>query len=608
MAIRERLVYAIDVVTDGATKGLSNFRSAVAQADTTTGKFKAGASSAFDTVKANAGVLAVSAGTALAAFGAKAVSAFQETAIEAGKFSDATGLAVEDASRWIEVAGDVGVSAQTIEGAFVKMNKSIAAGGPAVEKYGLSLIKAADGTADVNATMLNAIRTIGAIQDPTERATAAQEVFGRSYKEAAEIIFANADQVKAKLDQVSDAKVIDESELEKARRFREAMDNVQDVVEDLTLIIGEGMVPALSDVAETATDIRNTFGSIPKAPWLVQKWWDTASPLAWQRHVIDGYDKVGSTIKGWFGGAGKATNDIEVTTAAEMAYAAAVDQAAAVVVGAIDAEEEHADAVDEARQALINKAEILEVDAVLAKKNADAQEEAARATDRMRRAAKLNADAIRDQTEAVLASLDTMFDYEKATIDAADSIDAYREAIASGESSLRELQGLQIETVESVRQQAQAFAGSKGAIEGSTASIHLQIQEFERMQGVVPELAGQIQQYIDKLNSIPSVRSTQLVVTSSGAVTTKQTIGAGGRLVAGAEGAIVTRPTGALIGEAGPEAVIPLDRMPGASPLPGGIGGGSYTINVYANGDVVPDKIVDAIKKFERLNGNSWRS
>ena len=47
----------------------------------------------------------------------------------------------------------------------------------------------------------------------------------------------------------------------------------------------------------------------------------------------------------------------------------------------------------------------------------------------------------------------------------------------------------------------------------------------------------------------------------------------------GATGAIVNRPTVALIGEAGPEAVVPLNRTAGNSPL-GGFGGGeSITIN-----------------------------
>lgn len=59
-----------------------------------------------------------------------------------------------------------------------------------------------------------------------------------------------------------------------------------------------------------------------------------------------------------------------------------------------------------------------------------------------------------------------------------------------------------------------------------------------------------------------------------------------------ANGGIVTSPTLALIGEAGPEAVVPLDRM-------GGMGGG-VTINVYG-GD--PNQVVEALKKYVRSNG-----
>jgi hypothetical protein len=54
----------------------------------------------------------------------------------------------------------------------------------------------------------------------------------------------------------------------------------------------------------------------------------------------------------------------------------------------------------------------------------------------------------------------------------------------------------------------------------------------------------------------------------------------------GQEGAIVTRPTWSLIGEAGPEALIPLNRMPGARPLPesgGGRGRGAMFGDIHIN-------------------------
>lgn len=60
-----------------------------------------------------------------------------------------------------------------------------------------------------------------------------------------------------------------------------------------------------------------------------------------------------------------------------------------------------------------------------------------------------------------------------------------------------------------------------------------------------------------------------------------------------ATGGIVTSPTFALIGEAGPEAVVPLSKM-------GGLGGG-VTINVQG-GD--PQAVVDALVKYSRQNGS----
>lgn len=82
----------------------------------------------------------------------------------------------------------------------------------------------------------------------------------------------------------------------------------------------------------------------------------------------------------------------------------------------------------------------------------------------------------------------------------------------------------------------------------------------------------------------------------------------------GASGGIVTKPTVALIGEAGPEAVIPLNKTPGSSPLPGGgSGGGGVTYNLVVNagigtnGPALGRYVVDAIKAFERNAGPGWR-
>ena len=56
------------------------------------------------------------------------------------------------------------------------------------------------------------------------------------------------------------------------------------------------------------------------------------------------------------------------------------------------------------------------------------------------------------------------------------------------------------------------------------------------------------------------------------------------------EGGIVSRPTIALIGEAGPEAVIPLDRLEG--------GGGDVYVTVNVEGSVTAeDNLVEAVTR-----------
>jgi hypothetical protein len=71
-----------------------------------------------------------------------------------------------------------------------------------------------------------------------------------------------------------------------------------------------------------------------------------------------------------------------------------------------------------------------------------------------------------------------------------------------------------------------------------------------------------------------------------------------------AAGGIVNSPTLAMIGEAGPEAVIPLNKM----------GGGSKTYNITVNaglgtnGSQVGREIVDAIKRYERTSGPIFMS
>lgn len=174
---------------------------------------------------------------------------FERLGTEIGKGAEATGLSYEAFSRWKEVADDAGVSGAALEGTVGKFNKVLGASPGLLEAYGGELVKAADGTVDVNATFLNAIDTINGIEDPMKQAEAASKLFGRGWQEMGELINRGSGQLRTDLAAVDESKVFDEDKVDDARKLRDAFDSIRDAGESLFLTIGENLAPVVADLA-----------------------------------------------------------------------------------------------------------------------------------------------------------------------------------------------------------------------------------------------------------------------------------------------------------------------------------------------------------------------
>ena len=64
-----------------------------------------------------------------------------------------------------------------------------------------------------------------------------------------------SDKLRASLAEVSDAKVISQEELDKARKFRENMDNLKDSAEDLSIELGNTLIPLVTVLVDGFTKI-----------------------------------------------------------------------------------------------------------------------------------------------------------------------------------------------------------------------------------------------------------------------------------------------------------------------------------------------------------------
>ncbi len=250
MGLVERIKIVFDIDDAPGVKGLKSIRTEMANAEGAAGKLKAGFGGMTDLVKQNAVAFGTAAVAAFGAFAVKAGQAFRDTALEAGRFSDSTGIAVEDASRWREVAGDLDISAGAVEGSIRKMNAGIAAGKPVFDDLEGAVVRTKDGLVNTNETFIETIDAINRIKDPTDRAKAAQDAFGKGYGSMAELMKLSAEELRAKLAEVSDQKVIDQGELDKAKTWRERWDQLKDTFEDVQLGVGE-LVTSLSPLFST---------------------------------------------------------------------------------------------------------------------------------------------------------------------------------------------------------------------------------------------------------------------------------------------------------------------------------------------------------------------
>ena len=248
-----------------AQAGFNNLKSKIAEADGAMGKMKAGFGAAGDYIKANAASIATAAGGALATFALKAMDDFQDLALEVDKFSNVTRIAAEESSRWIEIAGDLGIEATSVQDSINKMNKALASSRDEYDKLGIEIARTKDGTIDANETFIRTVDAIGKIKDPAERARVATQLLGKSWTQVSELVEMGAGSLRSALESVSGAKIIDEAEIQRAKDFRAAQDALKDAFENVAIAVGQELVPMITQLLESLAPIAEKTGWLSRA-------------------------------------------------------------------------------------------------------------------------------------------------------------------------------------------------------------------------------------------------------------------------------------------------------------------------------------------------------
>jgi hypothetical protein len=259
----------IPIITEFSDAGLKSargafdtFKTKVAEAEGGMGKFKAGAGVALDTVKANAGAMALGAGAAIAGFAVKAVGDFQKLALSVDEFRNTTGLTLDQSSQWVSYTGDLGIQAESMVKIFNRLGKAATDQLPAFKELGVEIQFGPDGAADLEATFLRVNDAINSLDDPVAQAKYRADLFGRGWMDAAELINMSSDEITTSLQGVKDFEVIDEDEIKKAKDLRQAQDELGDAFARISVKLGQALIPAFTALLDAATPLLDLLGKI----------------------------------------------------------------------------------------------------------------------------------------------------------------------------------------------------------------------------------------------------------------------------------------------------------------------------------------------------------
>ena len=228
---------------------------------------------------------------------------------------------------------------------------------------------------------------------------------------------------------------------------------------------------------------------------------------------------------------------------------------------------------------------------------------------------KATADQIRDLTTATLEQFNEDLAYENQIRRTNEALTEYAETQVDAEATAADLAQAQADAAQQALAQAGAavranedIAAMTDEVEKAAAENELLRIELEKVADTLDPsdpLRRQLMGYIAELESIPGARETVIttryraIQEAEAAATAfrsstsfNQAIAGNIQLPAFASGGIVTRPTVGLIGEAGPEAIVPLNKA--------GALGNTFNITVTS---ADPNAVVDAIRKYNRISG-----
>lgn len=198
------------------------------------------------------GVMA--AATAALAGGAMlkaSVDATQQFTGESNKLARVLGTTATEASTLNVALGDIYADADTFTTAASKMAKELRTNEAALQAMGLKTRDSSGNLRSLKDLMMDSIQVVNSYKQGIDRNIASQQLWGKSAEESSKLLKLNTEVVEAaRKKQEELGLVVGQENVEASKAYKAAMNDVGDVMLAVKKVLGDAMLPILTQLAE----------------------------------------------------------------------------------------------------------------------------------------------------------------------------------------------------------------------------------------------------------------------------------------------------------------------------------------------------------------------
>lgn len=542
-----------------------------------------------------------------------------QAADELNTLSKQTGISTSTLQKYSAAADLVDVPLETMVNSQTKLTRSMAQAQDgakkqteAFDKLGIAVTDSNGELRDSNTVFDEVITALGKIENPTERAATAQKIFGNNAKELNSLIADGGEtyQKVAKIYEDNDLSIVDQETLDNANKFNDAIDTIKLTASAALSKVGTTLAASLAPALEKAVE---WVGKL--AGWFSKLSPTTLKVIAVIAGVVAGLAPLLIVVGKVATGISAVMSLISTVGPMLAGLAGPIGIAIAIIGGLVAAGialYKNWDTIKAKAQELLNKlkekwqaiktavSEKVEALKTAVKEKFDALKESVKTKiDNLKESLKTKWESIK---EAVKTKVETMKESVKT------KIENMKESIKNKVDSMKESVKNKIDTMkESVKSKIEAL---KDSVKAKFDAIK------EKMLSPIETAKEKIKSAIDKIKSIisgaklslPHFKLPHFKIDGG-----ELPWGIGGQGKAPSisvewykEGGIFNRPSLIGVGEAGAEAVLPIEKLKDwMQEMNGGI-----TINVYASEGMNVNELAIEIERrlamMQKRRAGAW--